>query len=261
MEIFVHITGSVPRKSDSDAIALTKRTAYETARALLREKIGVVALVGGTPNEKTLPFDDEIIKAAADHLAATNETGVLIRTVRHQSNWMNHVSYEARAHLRLLANHILDEAIPGDQYFGGKIRKTQAELADGAVVIGGSIGVNHTADLFMDSRPPRPVDEIFVKGLAGGLPPDARTRIDESRDWNSKADSRTVHEERDCDRVAYAVASDIALRLRNGEPAAPVETEQEPINSNPESQRHVNASQAPHWVNVGINAAKFWENQ
>ena len=57
MELFVHVTGSVPRESDSDAIALTKRTAYETARALLREKIGVGAPVGATPNEKTLPFD------------------------------------------------------------------------------------------------------------------------------------------------------------------------------------------------------------
>ena len=62
MDLFVHITGSVPRECGSDAIALTKRTAYETARALLREKIGVVALVGATPNENTMPFDDEIIK-------------------------------------------------------------------------------------------------------------------------------------------------------------------------------------------------------
>lgn len=261
MELFVHITGSISRKSDSDAIALTTQTAYETARALLREKIGVVALVGGTPNEKTLSFDDEIVKAAANHLAATNETGVLIRTVRHQSNWMNHVDGDVRTHLKLLANHILDETIPGDQYFGGKIRETQAELADGAIVIGGSRGVKHTADLFMDSCPPKPVDEIFVKGLDGGLPSDTRTRIDESRDWNSKADSRTVHEENDCVRVAYAVASDIALRLRNDEPAAPVETEQEPINSNPESQRHVNVSQVPHWINAGINAAKFLKNE
>ena len=261
MELFIHITGSAPRKSDSDAIALTTQTAYETARALLREKIGVVALVGGTPNEMTLPFDDAIVKAAADHLAATNEAGVLVRTVRHQSDWMNLVSDEVRANLRQLANHVEGESIPDDEYFGGGSREAQAELADGAIVIGGSRGIKHTADLFMDSCPPKPVDEIFVKGLDGGLPSDTRTRIDESRDWDSKADNRTVHEENDCARVAYAVASDIALRLRNGEPAAPVETEQEPIDSNPESQRHVNASQAPHWINAGINAAKFLENE
>lgn len=260
MEIFVHITGSVSRKSDSDAIALTTQTAYETARALLREKIGVVALVGGTPNEKTLSFDDEIVKAAANHLAATNEAGVLIRTVRHQSNWMNHVSGEARAHLRLLANHVKGESIPGDEYFGGRIRETQAELADGAIVIGGSRGVKHTADLFMDSCPPKPVDEIFVKGLDGGLPSDTRTRIDESRDWDSKADNRTVHEENDCARVACAVASDIALRLRKREPAAPEEADEQRA-SGSKSTGLGTASQVSSLINTGINAAKFLENE
>ena len=258
MELFVHITGSVPRESGLEAIDLTKRTAYETARALLREKIGVVALVGGTPNEKTMPFDDEIVKAAADHLAATNEAGVLIRTVRHQSKWTNQASDSVRENLRLLAKRVYDESIPGDEYFGGEIRDAQAELSDGAIVIGGSIGVKDTAKHFMDSCPPKPVDEIFVKGLAGGLPPDMRTRIDESRDWDSKADIRTVHEEKDCDRIAYAVASNIACRLRKPKAVVPAETGQRPVNAKTNVWHYLNVGQIPNWLNAGINAVRLW---
>lgn len=258
MELFVHITGSVPRKSGSDAIELAKRTAYETARALLREKIGVVALAGGTPNEKTMPFDDEIIKAAADHLADTNETGILIRTVRHQSKWTNQVSDSARENLRLLAKRVYDESIPGDEYFGGEIRDAQAELADGAVVIGGSIGVKHIASLLIDSCPPKPVDEIFVKGLDGGLPPDMRARIDESRDWDSKADIRTVHEEKDCDRIAYAVASNIACRLRKREAVVQSETGQRSVDAKTNIWHYLNVGQIPNWLNAGINAIRLW---
>ena len=263
MELFVHVTGSIPKESDSDAIALTKRTAYETARALLREKIGVVALVGATTNEKTIPFDDEIVKAVADHLVATNEAGILLKTVRHQPDWMNRVSDDVRTNLRLLANSVKGEPRPDDEYFGGEIREAQAELADGAIVIGGSIGVKHTASLFMDSCLPKPVDEIFVKGLTGGLPPDMRARIDESREWDSKSDNRTVHEQKDCERIANAVASDIAVRLRKREHASSVETEREPNDSNPNPPRDEGAgtSQTPHWINAAINAAKFLENE
>ena len=216
--------------------------------------------MGATPNEKTLPFDDEIIKAAADHLAATNETGVLLKTARSQSDRMNRVSDDTRANLRLLATLVKGESIPDDEYFGGGIRETQAELADGAIVIGGSIGVKHTASLFMDSWPPKPVDEIFVKGLAGGLPPDRRARIDESREWDSKADSRTVHEGKDCERVACAVATDIALRLRKRESVAPEENDEQK-SSGSKSHGLGTASQVASLVNTGINAAKFLENE
>ena len=261
MELFVHITGSVPRASGSDAIALTRRTAYETARALLRERIGVVALVGGTPNEKTMPFDDEIIKAAADHLADTREAGVLIRTVRHQTDRINRVSDDARENLRLLANHTQGESIPDDEYFGGEIRDAQARLSDGAVVIGGSRGVAQTARLFMDSCPPKPVDEIFVKGLVGGLPPDMRTRIDESRGWDSEADRRTAHEDGDCAGIAYAAASSVACRLRKREVGTQRESEQESVDSKPTIRHRLKVNQIPRWISVALNAAKFWENK
>ena len=261
MEFFVHITGSVPCESGSDTIALTKRTAYETARALLRKKIGVVALVGATPNAKTVPFDDEIIEAAADHLAETREAGVLIRTVRHQTKWMNRVSGDARANLGRLADHVKDESIPDDEYFGGEIRDAQARLSDAAVVIGGTRGVNDTARLFMDSCPPKPVDEIFVKGLVGGLPPDMRARIDESRGWDSGADRRTAHEEGDCARIAYAAASGIACQLRKREAAASAETERESVDAKPKFWHRIDVSQIPHWISAALNAAKFWENK
>ena len=239
MDFFVHITGSAPRSSGSDAIVLIQRTAYEMARALLREKIGVVALVGGSLNEKTAAFDDEILQAAADHLTETGEDGVLIQTVRHQTRWIDRIGDVARENLRLLANHARAESLPDDEYFGGDIRNAQAELSDGAIVIGGHRGVSQTARLLMDSRPPKPVDEIFVKGIGGGLSADVRTHIDESRDWDSKADLRTVHEESDCARIAYAVASDIALRLRKQAVAASGETKREALSmkNNDEFQR------------------------
>ena len=262
MDFFVHITGSVPRSSGSDAIALTQQTAYETARALLREKIGVVALVGGSPNEKTAAFDDEILQAAADHLNETRESGVLIQTVRHQTKWANRISDSARENLRLLANRARAESLPDDEYFGGDIRNAQAELSDGAVIIGGYIGVSQTAKLLMDARPPKPVDEIFVKGVGGGLSLDMRTRIDESRDWDSKADLRTVHEESDCARVAYAVASDIACILRKRANAVPSEIEQNAVDPKPKIWRRLNekANQIPPWTIAAIQSVKFWES-
>ena len=263
MEFFVHITGSAPRSSGPDAIALTQRTAYETARALLREKIGVVALAGGSPNEKTAAFDDEVIKAAADHLKETDEAGVLIRTVRHQTKWMDRIGDGARENLRLLATRAHAESLPDDEYIGGGIRDAQAGLSDGAVVIGGYRGVIQTARLLMDSCPPKPVDEIFVKGIGGGLPPDMRTRIDEARDWDSKADLRTVHEESDCARVAHSVASGIACLLRKSAVAAvPTEIEQNAVESKPKIWRRLkeSANQIPPWIMAAIQSVKFWES-
>ena len=100
-----------------------------------------------------------------------------------------------------------------DQYTGGAIRDAQARLAHGAVIIGGYRGVKDTADLLLASCPPKPVDEILVNGLTGGLPEDIRDRIDESRGWNSAADHRTVHQSADCARVAHWVARSLAERL------------------------------------------------
>ena len=202
MKLFVHVTGSVPRKSGSDAVALTKRMAYKTERASLREKIGVVALAGGSPNEKTLSFDNEVIKAAVYRLKDMSEDGVLVRTVRHQVKWIDRVSDVARENLRLLAKRVCAKPTLDDEYTGGDIRNGQTELSDCAIAMGGYQGVvDDTARLLIESCPPKLADEIFVKGFARGLPADLRTRIDESRDWNSEADRRTAHKDDDCARV------------------------------------------------------------
>lgn len=214
MNLFVHITGSVPRANGSETVALAEQTAYETARALLRENIGVVALVGASSNDTTASFDDVIVRAASDHVRDTSETGIVIRTVRNRTRWQDRISDDTRECLSRLDGRIADEALPDDEYTGGSIRAAQARLSHGAVVIGGYRGVKETADLLMDAPQPKPVDELFVKGLTGGLPEDVRTSIDEARNWCSEADHRTVHQASDCARVAHRVANDMAKRLR-----------------------------------------------
>ena len=97
--------------------------------------------------------------------------------------------------------------------------------------------------------------------MRGSLPPDMRTRIDESRGWDSEADRRTAHEEGDCARIAYAAASSIACRLRKREGAVSVETEQGAVDPKPKIWHRLKVSQVPRWVNVALNAAKFWENK
>ena len=206
----------------------------------------------------TAAFDDEILQAAADHLKETGEASVLVQTVRHQTKWVNRISDSTRENLRLLANRARAESLPEDEYFGGDIRNAQAELSDGAVIIGGHIGVSQTAKLLMDACPPKPVDEIFVKGVDGGLSLDMRTRIDESRDWDSKADLRTVHEESDCVQVAYAVASDIARCLRERDVAVSTKTERKEDGLKPSAWDRLKEAQLPSWVSVALHAVKFW---
>ena len=211
---FVHITGSVPGTDGPATAILVKQTVSETARALLRQKIGVVVLVGASANDATTSFDDVVIGAAADHVRDTGETGIVIRTVRHRTKWPERISDATREHLERLNGHIVGETLADDEYTGGAIRAVQARLSDGAIVIGGYRGVKDTADLLLECCPPKPVEEILVKGLTGGLPEDTRDRIDESRNRNSETDRRTVHQETDCARVAYWVAGSIADRLR-----------------------------------------------
>ena len=214
MDHFIHITGSVPCAAGLAVIALVEQTAYETARALLQRKIGVVALVGASANNATASFDNAVIGAAADHVRDTGETGIVIRTVRHRTKWPERISDATREHLARLSDHVHDQLLADDEYTGGAIRAAQAGLSDGAIVIGGYRGVKDTADLLMECCPPKPVEEILVKGLTGGLPEDVRSRIDASRKQNSEVDRRTVHQETDCARVAYGVAERIANRLR-----------------------------------------------
>ena len=213
MDYFVHITGSVPRANGPEVVALVQQTAYATALALLQQKIGVVALVGASTNADTVSYDDAVIKAAADYIRDTGAPGIVIRTARHRTKWMERIGDETRASLDRLSDHITGEALADDQYTGGAIRDAQARLSHGAVIIGGYRGVNDTADLLLESCPPKPIEEIMVKGLTGGLPDDVRDRIDESRAWNSAADDRTVHNDTDCARVAHWVARSLAERL------------------------------------------------
>lgn len=182
---------------------------------MLRERIRVVALVDRPPNEKTLSLDDEVIRTAADHLKNMGEDRVLVLTLGHQVKWIDRVSDGVRENLRLLAKYVYTESILYDEYTGGGVRNAQVELSDDAIVIGGYRGVVDTAKLLIESCPPKLVDDIFVKGIAGGLPADLRTYIDKSRDWNSEADNITVHKDDDCARVLTRWRSASLLACEN----------------------------------------------
>lgn len=264
MDRFAHITGSVPRSAGPEIMALAEWTAYKTARSLLRKEIGLVALVGASPNDGSMAFDDAIVRAAADHCRETGELGIVIRTVRHRTRWAERISAATRANLTLLDNRIADEALSDDGYTGGAIRAAQARQSDGAIVIGGYRGVKETADLLMNERPPKPIDEIFVKGVAGGLPEDIRDRIDESWDWDSRADLRTVTQETDCARIAHRVAADMADRLRPGNetgkaiPGNSLPNANEPAKSKPKMWYSLTIGQLPAWVGNGLSAIRLW---
>ena len=264
MELFVHITGSTPRTDGPKIVVLVERTAYETARALLREKVGVVALVGASSNDATAHFDDAIVKAAADHVQDTGEAGIVIRTVRHQTVWMERISDETREYLDRLDGHISGESISDDEYTGNSIRQAQARLSDGAVTIGGYRGVHETARRLLTPCHEKPVDEIFVKGLSGGLPNDIRAQVDELRGWRSEADRRTVHHEPDCTRIAHWVARDMADRLRKAgnadcmAAAVSPQSGKQTIGNRRKAWNALSNNQVASWVGNFISAIRLW---
>ena len=213
MKKFIHITGSIPRNSDDAHIELTRDIFYTTATCLLQSGFGVVALVGSSVNDKTIGFDDEIIQAAADYVQATSPTGVLIKTVRNRDKWTNQVSQKTLRKLIQIRNHIEDEALPQMDAFGGQIREAQCNASDGAIVIGGLQGVNHTARMLMDEKPPKPIVEIFIPFIHNkniGLQDDIREELNERNNWRSHADSLTITESSDVSRVSIYAVSHIA---------------------------------------------------
>ena len=216
MKKFIHITGSIPRNSNDANIELTRDIFYKTATFLLQKGFGLVALVGSSVNNETIGFDDELIQAAADYVQTTSPTGVLIKTVRNRDKWANQVSQKTRRKLIQIRNHIEDEALPQMDAFGGQIRESQCNASDGAIVIGGARGVNHTARMLMDENPPKPVVEIFipfVHNKNSGLQDDIREELNEYNNWRSHADSLTITESADVSRVSDYAVSHIAKLL------------------------------------------------
>lgn len=270
MEYFIHITGSVPSAAGPSVAELVNRTVYETARELLRNEIGLVALVGASSNDSTMPFDYHIINAAADHAQVTGEAGIILRTVRHQTRWAERVDAETRERLAQLSRHISGTSLADDDYTGGAIRLAQARLSDGAIIIGGGRGVKHTADLMArpestptnDAPPPKPVDEIFVAGLPGGLPADLRSELDQARGWNAYADNRTVVKAEDCPRVAHWIAEQMRERLKASAAAGenPLESQDfvEPVASRRKIWYFMGSSTLATWCGNAINALRVF---
>ena len=270
MKFFVHITGSVPLAAGPSVVELVNQTVYETAKELLRNDIGLVALVGASANDATAPFDSVIIKAAADHREVTGAEGIILRTVRHQTKWAERVDAKTRERLAQLRRHICGESLSDDDYTGGAIRAAQAGLSDGAIVIGGYRGVKHTADLMHcpefgpanEVPRPKPVDEIFVAGLPGGMPEDIRSRIDEARGWNAYADNRTVVNAGDCARVAHWVAEQMRERLNasaaSGENSPDPQAGKESVALGRKIWYYIRGSNLAAWVGNGLSAIRIF---
>lgn len=248
MDRFIHITGSIPNRDGVVITALAKQAAYETALALLQKGTGLVALVGASANSNTTSLDDEIIRAAAEYVQSAVEPGIVIQTVRHNTKWAQRISDETRDHLDQLANNSESRVVADGEYTGGTIRKTQAELSHGAIVIGGYKGVKDTAELLMRCNPPKPIEEIIISGQTGGLPDDIRAQIDASRGRKSEPDRQTIKSSKDCTRAAVWTASSIVKRLQTNV------AKSDPKDSHPKAWGLLKSKQAPAWVGLILRA-------
>ena len=164
---FIHITGSVPVESPSEDVALTRVFIRELAAEILRLEGGLVVLVNkGEPNS-TIPFSWDIIAATAE-FEGTYQTGrILVKTVR-RADYQSMLSESQKETLGRIARNTDDTVIPTYHWTGGVIRERQAEQTSAAIVIGGTKGVEDTANLMQsDGKPVLPLNFHI-----GGQPPD-----------------------------------------------------------------------------------------
>lgn len=210
MQKFIHITGSIRIQDGEAVVGLGRQTAYAIARELLRRDIGMVTLVGATPNPSTAAFSDLVMKAAAEHAEITEATGICIKAVANSATWQTKLTEEVIKYRDTLGHRIHIEDIPDTEYIGGNIRQVQTDLSDGAVIIGGTRGVTQTTRLLTERQQPAPVVEITIPGCSSGLPEDLRERL--ALQWPN-ASTRTIIKEENIPRVAHAVAEFIHQEL------------------------------------------------
>ena len=150
---FIHITGSIPLESSSHDVELARGFIQELATEILRQDGGLVVLVNkGEPNS-AIPFDWDMIAVVSD-FETTYRTGrTLLRTVR-RADYQSMLSESQKVILGRIAQNTVDITIPTYQWTGGAIRERQAGQSSAAIVIGGSRGVEDTADLMQDAGKP-----------------------------------------------------------------------------------------------------------
>ena len=150
---FIHITGSIHLESSSHDVELARGFIQELATEILRQDGGLVVLVNkGEPNS-AIPFDWDMIAVVSD-FETTYRTGrTLLRTVR-RADYQSMLTESQKVILGRIAQNTVDITIPTYQWTGGAIRERQAGQSSAAIVIGGSRGVEDTADLMQDAGKP-----------------------------------------------------------------------------------------------------------
>ena len=150
---FIHVTGSIPIASPSHDVELALGFIRELATEILRQDGGLIVLVNKGESNSAIPFDWEMIAVASD-FETTYRTGrTLLRTVRRE-DYQSMLSGSQKVILGRIAQNTVDITIPTHQWTGGAIRERQAGQSSAAIVIGGSRGVEDTADLMQDAGKP-----------------------------------------------------------------------------------------------------------
>ena len=155
---FIHITGSAPVESPSEDVALARVFIRELGAEILRLDGGLVVLVNkGEPNS-SIPFSWDVIAATVE-FESTYQTGrTLLRTVR-RADYQSMLSESQKEILGRIARNTDDITIPTYHWTGGAIRDRQAGQASAAIVIGGTKGVEDTANLMQsDGKPVLPLN-------------------------------------------------------------------------------------------------------
>lgn len=245
MQKFIDITGSIPMQDGEAVINLGRQTAYSIARELLRQDFGIVTLIGASPNPSTAAFSDLVMKAAADHAKVTDAPATCIKAVANSATWQTNLTEEVIKYLETLGQRLHIEDIPNTEYTGGTIRQLQANLSDGAIIIGGTRGSTHTTRLLTERQEPAPVVEVTIAGCSSGLPEDLRERL--AVQWPN-ASTRSIIKDESIPRVAHAVAAFIQQELTKLGASNP-EAESDPT----EQKDGKTTAEKLGWLNFGTN--------
>ena len=218
---FVHITGSLPIESAEEDIALARTLVRRLASETLREGGGLVVLINSGKANSTIPFDWDIIEAASEFQNVYRADRILLRTVRHP-RWRSILSEEQRTTLNGLSGNTEDH--PPILWNGGRIRETQADLANAAIAIGGGIGVEDTAErLLKADKPVLPLnfhiptqpEDAGASRLYSESIRDPRSFMPKSReDIVSQVDPLQVFDDESAQRVSKRIVEMMSAELR-----------------------------------------------
>lgn len=218
---FVHITGSLPRESEEQDITLARLLVQGLAREILGKEGGLVVLINSGQANSTVPFDWDILEAAAKFESIYRTNRILLQTVRHP-RWRDVLSDGQREILNTLSENTREN--PAPRWVGGRIRETQAELTDAAITIGGGIGVEDTAAMLQEMKKPvlplnfhiaaQPDDSGTPKLHAESIRSPKSFMRKSHRELVSKVDSLEVFDEESAQRVSRRIIELMCVELK-----------------------------------------------